>query len=186
MDDWENELNQIEKKEEKTKKKKKEKKKKTEEEKKEGDKNAKKEDEKEKNEKAKEDDKGKKGKKPEVQETLKLEKDYIELAKKNVENIKKGNPLSIFILAYLKNLVELLGPTLDSNQLNELIKITNGAFNKKLNEGMKKKVSTKATIKVGKIMDRKTGNQDYQDDIDDEEEEVEESVPTVNMDQYIK
>ena len=119
---------------------------------------------------------------------LKIEKDYIELAKKNAENIKKSKPLSMYTLAYLQNIVEFLGPTLDLNQVNELLKLANNTFNKKLNEGVKKKVQTKANIKVGKIMDRNDKLGQHDDDYEEEEyeeaEEVEEE--NANMDDYIK
>ena len=201
-DDWEAELDEIDKKEEEDKKKKKEMdKKKEEEKKKEMDKkkaeekkkaeDKKKEDEKKKAEnKKKADDKSKKPEDKKEDEKnkkieLKIEKDYIELAKKNAENIKNAKQLPMYTLSYLQNLVELLGPTLDLNQVNELLKVSNNIFNKKLNEGVKKKVSTKANIKVGKIMDRndKLGNHD--DDYEDEEEEEEEEVVDDNIDNYV-
>ena len=81
--------------------------------------------------------------------------------------------------------MEFLGPTLDLNQVNELLKLANNTFNKKL--GIKKKVSGKANIKVGKIMDRndKLGQHDDYDYEDEEGEEEEEEVND-NMDQYYK
>ena len=94
---------------------------------------------------------------------LKIEKDYVELAKKNATKIKDAKPLPIFTLAYLQNIIELLGPTLEINQINELLKTSNSIFNKRLNEGEKKKVSTKANIKVGKINDRNDKIGEYGD-----------------------
>ena len=94
----------------------------------------------------------------------------------------------MYTLAYLKNIIELLGPTLNTNQINEILKLSNKIFNNKLNEGVKKKVNTKANIKVGKIMDRndRTGEHDDDDDYESEEEEPEEDEgQNINIDDYI-
>ena len=77
-----------------------------------------------------------------------------------------------------------MGPTLDLNQVNELLKKCNNIFNKKLNEGEKKKVSTKVNIKVGKINDRNDKLGEYDDDIEEEEEE-EEQEEHEDIDKYI-
>ena len=168
MADWEEELDDIEEQEAKKKKEEEAKKRKVEEEKKKAEKikakkakeEQKKQEEKNKKEKEKNNEKKKdEAKKKEEEDknkniVLKIEKDYAELGRRNAEKIKNSKPLPIYTLAYLQNIVELLGPTLDSNQVNQLLNISNKIFNNKLNEGEKKKVSTKANLKVGKIMDR--------------------------------
>ena len=190
-EDWEKELEMEEEKEkkqkaeedEKKKKKKEEEKKKKEEEEKKKEEEEKKKKEEEK--KKKKDNNKIEDKKDNKNTDLKIEKDYVELAKKNATKIKDAKPLPIFTLAYLQNIIELLGPTLEINQINELLKTSNSIFNKKLNEGEKKKVSTKANIKVGKINDRNDKIGDY-GHIDDEEEEEEEEEEEINdPDKYI-
>ena len=192
-EDWEQELDDIQeekkKKEEEEKKKKEEeeKKKKEEEEKKkkeEEEKKKKEEEEKKKKkdkEKDKKEDKKEEDKKDSKNIVLKNEKDYIELAKRNAEKIKNAKPLPIFTLAYLQNIIELLGPSLEVNQINEILKLSNNIFNKKLNEGERKKVSTKFNYKVGKFNEKDTGEYD---DIEDDEEEEEEEGPD-DIDKYI-
>ena len=105
---------------------------------------------------------------------LKNEKDYIELAKRNAKKIKEAKPLPIFTLAYLQNVIELLGPSLEVNQINEILKISNNIFNKKLNEGGKKKVSSKPNYKVGKFNENDNGEYDDEDEFEEGEEEEEE------------
>ena len=70
------------------------------------------------------------------------------------------------------------------NQINELLKKCNNIFNKKLNEGEKKKVSTKVNYKVGKFSERNDKTGEYHDDIEEEEEEEEEE-PVDDIDKYI-
>ena len=191
-EDWEQELDDIQeekKKEEEEKKKKEEeeKKKKEEEEKKkkeEEEKKKKEEEEKKKNKDKKvdkKDDKKEEDKKDSKNIILKNEKDYIELAKRNAEKIKNAKPLPIFTLAYLQNIIELLGPSLEINQINELLKLSNNIFNKKLNEGERKKVSTKFNYKVGKFNEKDNGEYD---DYEDDEEEEEDDVPD-DIDKYV-
>ena len=202
MADWEEELDDIEEQEAKKKKEEEAKKRKVEEEKKKAEKikakkakeEQKKQEEKNKKEKEKNNEKKKdEAKKKEEEDknkniVLKIEKDYAELGRRNAEKIKNSKSLPIYTLAYLQNIVELLGPTLDSNQVNQLLNISNKIFNNKLNEGEKKKVSTKANLKVGKIMDRndRTGehnDDEYQDD--EEQEEEEDEGQDFNIDDYI-
>ena len=202
MADWEEELDDIEEQEAKKKKEEEAKKRKVEEEKKKAEKikakkakeEQKKQEEKNKKEKEKNNEKKKdEAKKKEAEDknkniVLKIEKDYAELGRRNAEKIKNSKSLPIYTLAYLQNIVELLGPTLDSNQVNQLLNISNKIFNNKLNEGEKKKVSTKANLKVGKIMDRndRTGehnDDEYQDD--EEQEEEEDEGQDFNIDDYI-
>ena len=118
---------------------------------------------------------------------LKSEKDYIEMAIKNAQKIKDAKPLPIYTLAYMQNIIELLGPSLEINQINEVLKISNNIYNKKLKEGEKKKVSKKVNIKVGKINDRNDKLGDYGDDEEDEEEEEEEEEHEgIDIDKYIQ
>ena len=105
------------------------------------------------------------------------------LAQLNASKIKKAKPLPIFTLSYLKNIIELLGETLDMKQVKDIEKIVNDIFNKKLKEGIKNKGANKpakATINLGKENDH---DDDY-DDYDEEDEEEEEK--DVNVDNYIK
>ena len=201
-DDWEKEYNEEKEKEKKEKKdKKKKKKKKTEEKKDEEDKKVEPEKKKEEDKKVepekkkevkekekekvkvKEKVKEKKEDEKEKKKGLNTEKDYLDFAQENAKKIKEAKPLPIFTLAYLKNIIELLGPSLDSNQINQILNISNKIFNQKLNEGEKKKVSTKVNIKVGKINERIDRTGDY-DEIEEEEEEEEEKELD-DVDQYI-
>ena len=195
-DDWEKEYNEEKEKEKKEKKdKKKKKKKKTEEKKdeedkkvepekkKEEDKKVEPEKKKEVKEKEKEKVKEKKEAEKEKKKGLNTEKDYLDFSQENAKKIKDAKPLPIFTLAYLKNIIELLGPSLDSNQINQILNISNKIFNQKLNEGEKKKVSTKVNIKVGKINERIDKTGDY-DEIEEEEEEEEEKELD-DVDKYI-
>ena len=157
-EDWEQEVDEFEAAEEKKKKEEEEaKKKKLAEEKKKAEEEKKKKEEEEKKKKEeekkkKEEEKKKKNEKKEDKKdnkniVLKNEKDYIELAKRNAKKIKDAKPLPIFTLAYLQNMIELLGPSLETNQINEILKLSNNIFNKKLNEGEKKKYRQNQTIK---------------------------------------
>ena len=110
---------------------------------------------------------------------LKSDKDFMLLAQLNASKIKKAKPLPMFTLSYLKNIIELLGETLDMNQVKDIEKIINSVFNKKL--GVKKNGTTKpvkATVKVERTAE-------YNDDYDDyNEEEEEEEEQDVNIDNY--
>ena len=102
----------------------------------------------------------------------------------NASKIKKAKPLPIFTLSYLKNIVELLGPTLDLNQINDIINFMNKVYNQKLQEGNKiKKVSNKVNINVG-MMNVKKKFEDNDDDYDDDNEEEEEEEEHDNIDNY--
>ena len=191
-DDWEEELaieQEKEKKEEEEKKKEEQKKKEEEKKKKEEQKKKEEERKKEEEKKKKEEEEKKKNQKPDANNLiLKTEKDFLELATINASKIKKANPLPIFTLSYLKNIVELLGPTLDVNQINEILNLTNKVFNQKLKEGEKiKNISKKASINVGKMNVKNGVIEDHDDDYDDDnEEEEEEEEQDVNIDSYIK
>ena len=113
---------------------------------------------------------------------LKSDKDFMLLAQLNASKIKKAKPLPMFTLSYLKNIIELLGETLEMNQVKDIEKIINSVFNKKLTEGVKKKGTTKpvkATVKVERTAEH---NDDYDDYNEEEEEEEEEQ--DVNIDNY--
>ena len=111
---------------------------------------------------------------------LKSDKDFMLLAQLNASKIKKAKPLPMFTLSYLKNIIELLGETLDMNQVKDIEKIINSVFNKKLTEGKKNGTTkpVKATVKVERTAE-------YNDDYDDyNEEEEEEEEQDVNIDNY--
>ena len=118
----------------------------------------------------------KKQKEDDTNISLNVEKDFIALAQKNAAKINEANKLPMFTLSYLKNSIELLGPNLDSDMLNDLIKTITVIFNKKLKEegvGNKKK-NTKTNIKSGKINDRNEKKglyQAYGDELPEEEED---------------
>ena len=180
-DDWEKELEmekELEKKEEE--KKKQEEAKKLEEEKKKEEERKKLEEEKKKDEEKKKKEEEAKKKKDTNNIPLKTDKDFMLLAQLNASKIKKAKPLPMYTLSYLKNVIELLGETLDMNQVKNIEKIVNSVFNKKLTEGTRKKGTTKpakVSIKLGK-------EDDNIDDYDDDNEEEEEEEPEVNMDNY--
>ena len=109
------------------------------------------------------------------------------MAQSNSSKIKKAKPLPIFTLSYLKNIVELLGPTLELNQINDILNLTNKVYNQKLQEDTKiKKKSNKVNINVG-MMNVKNKIEDNLDDYDDDnEEEEEEEEQDINIDNYQK
>ena len=186
-DDWEEDLKLEQEKEEKEKKKKEEEEKKKEEEKRKKEEEDKKRKEEEEKKKKEEEEKKKKDKSNSNNILLKTQKDFIELAQSNSSKIKKAKPLPIFTLSYLKNIVELLGPTLELNQINDILNLTNKVYNKKLQEDTKKKkVSNKVNINVG-MMNVKNKIEDNLDDYDDDnEEEEEEEEQDINIDNYQK
>ena len=186
-DDWEEELakeEEIEKQEEE--KKKKEEAKKLEEQKKKEEERKKEEEKKKAEEKKKKEEEEKKKKENPNSSNieLKTEKDFLLLAQLNSSKIKKANLLPIFTLSYLKNIVELLGETLDLNQIKEIEKLINKVYNEKLKEGIKRKGTNKpvkATINLGGHNDDDADDDDY----NEEEEEEEEKVNDDNIDNYI-
>jgi hypothetical protein len=119
-------------------------------------------------------------KKDVVKEDLNLplvtEKDFIDCAVKNVSKIKEANKPSKFTYTYLKNSIDLLGPTLDGDKLNSLIKDLTVMFNKKRKEESdktKKPGKDKPSVSAGKGLDRaeKMGALEDYGKIDDVEEE---------------
>ena len=180
-EDWEQELEETQNAEKKAEEKKKEEEaKKLEEEKKKEEERKKLEEKKKEEEKKKKEEEEKK-KQNTNNIPLKSDKDFMLLAQLNASKIKQAKPLPMFTLSYLKNIIELLGETLDMNQVKDIEKIINSVFNKKLTEGVKMKGATKpakASIKVERAEDL---NDDY-DDYNEEEEEEEEQ--DVNIDNY--
>jgi hypothetical protein len=106
---------------------------------------------------------------------LNLEKDFITLAQKNASRINEAKKPSAFTFSYLKNSIELLGPQLDSERLNDLLKCITVIFNKKLKEenADDKKKTKKPKLNAGKINERneKRGIMVDFAGADDEEEE---------------
>ena len=86
------------------------------------------------------------------------EKDFIDLAIKNVTRIKEANRPSKFSYTYLKNSLDLLAPTLDGDKLDALIKDLTIAFNKKRKLESDKKGSkagkAKPSVSTNKALDR--------------------------------
>jgi hypothetical protein len=111
-------------------------------------------------------------------EYLNVEKDYIDLAQKNAAKINSVNKPLQYTFSYLKQTIDTLLPNLTSEQINELNKIINIIFNKKLkDEGFGKKKDKKPSIISNKRIERNDrkglydefiGRNDY-----DEEEEFE-------------
>lgn len=89
---------------------------------------------------------------------LNTEKDFVDLAIVNIGRIKTSNKPNKFTLTYLKHHIDLLGPTLDADKLDQLIKDLTVMFNKKRKEesgNQGKKTKTKQpTLTGGKIQDR--------------------------------
>ena len=113
---------------------------------------------------------------------LREEKDYIKLAQLNAAKITKAKNIPVFTLSYLTNIIQLLGPVLDLNQIKETEKTINQIFNKKL--GIKKPATNKpakVSVNVGKKDE--LDDDDYDDD-DDNEEAEEEEEKDINIDNY--
>lgn len=107
--------------------------------------------------------------------SLTVEKDFIQLANKTAARINESKKPSLFTYSYLKNSIELLGPTLDSDKINDLSKVLTVIFNKKLKEESadSKKKSKKPNINAGKMVQRNErkglyetygGNDDYEEE----------------------
>ena len=81
----------------------------------------------------------------------------------------------------ISNIIQLLGPVLDLNQIKEIEKTINQIFNKKL--GIKKPATNKpakVSVNVGKKDE--LDDDDYDDDDNEEAEEEEEK--DINIDNY--
>ena len=97
-------------------------------------------------------------KKEEVSIVLTTEKDFIDLAVNSVSRIKAAGKPSKFTFSYLKNNLDLLGPTLEAEKIDQLIKDLTVLFNKKRKEesdkGGKKPGKAKPTINATKGIDK--------------------------------
>ncbi len=86
------------------------------------------------------------------------EKDFIDLAVKSVSRIKEANKPSKFTFTYLKQSLDLLGPTLDGDKIDQLIKDLTVTFNKKRKQESekngKKPGKAKPSVSAGKGLDR--------------------------------
>ena len=86
------------------------------------------------------------------------EKDFIDLAVHNVGRVKSANKPAKFIFSYLKNTIDLLASSLESEKINALVKDLNAHYNKKKKEendkaGKKPKNAT-PSISSSKALDR--------------------------------
>ena len=114
---------------------------------------------------------------------LNVEKDYINLAQKNAAKINSVKKPLQYTFSYLKQTIDSLLPNLQSEQINELIKVINIIFNKKLkDEGFGKKKDKKPSIVSNKRIDRNdkkgvydeyVGKNDYDEEEEFEDDEVE-------------
>jgi hypothetical protein len=86
------------------------------------------------------------------------EKDFLDLAVKNVTRIKEANKPSKFTFTYIKHTLDLLTPTLDGDKLDLLIKDLTIAFNKKRKTESEKKPGkagkAKPSVSAGKGLER--------------------------------
>jgi hypothetical protein len=93
-----------------------------------------------------------------VQLPLTTEKDFIDLAVHNVARVKAANKPTKFLFSYLKNTIDLLATSLESEKINTLVKDLNAHYNKKKKEendkAGKKPKTTAPTILVSKAIDR--------------------------------
>ena len=106
--------------------------------------------------------------------TLKIEKDFIELATVNVAKIKEAKLPSKLSLSYLKHSIDLLGPSLDSEKIDNLIKGLTVMFNQKRKEenekaGKQKKIKYvqkggKAQDQISSLSENKYDKDDYGDE----------------------
>ena len=108
--------------------------------------------------------------------SLLTEKDFIDCALKNVNKIRDAKKPVKFTHTYLKNSIDLLGPTLDVEKLNSLIKDLTVIVNikrKEESDKTKKAAKDKPSISAGKGLDRaeKMGAFEDYDKFDDVDEE---------------
>ena len=114
---------------------------------------------------------------------LNVEKDYISLAQKNAAKINSVKKPLQYTFSYLKQTIDSLLPNLESEQINELIKVINIIFNKKLkDEGFGKKKDKKPSIVSNKRIERNDrkglydeyiGKNDYDEEEEFEDDEME-------------
>jgi thymidine phosphorylase len=105
---------------------------------------------------------------------MKTEKEFVDLAVNGVAKIKSANKPTKFTLTYLKHNIEQLGPTLEPERLDQLIKDLTAIFNKKRKEEsdkVKGKKSKQPTINAGKALDKldKLGEIQIDDDYEEDE-----------------
>lgn len=106
---------------------------------------------------------------------LNVEKDFIQLAQKNAAKINSANKLPLYTLSYLKNSVELLGPSLSTEMLRGLMDSISVIYNMKLKaDGNKKKTNKNPSIKMGKSITRDEKKGLYRAYGGEEQEEEEE------------
>jgi hypothetical protein len=88
---------------------------------------------------------------------LNTEKDFVDLAVKNIGRIKDSQKPSKFTFTYLKNTLDLLTPALEADKIDQLIKDLTVMFNKKRKEESvkygKKSKNKQPTINAGKGME---------------------------------
>ena len=114
---------------------------------------------------------------------LNVEKDYISLAQKNAAKINSVKKPLQYTFSFLKQTIDSLLPNLESEQINELIKVINIIFNKKLkDEGFGKKKDKKPSIVSNKRIERNDrrglydefiGRNDYDEEEEFEDDEME-------------
>jgi hypothetical protein len=102
------------------------------------------------------------------------EKEFVDLAVNGVAKIKSANKPTKFTLSFLKNNIEQLGPTLEPEKLDQLIKDLTALFNKKRKEESDKgkgKKSKQPTINSGKAVDKldRMGEIQVEDDYEEDE-----------------
>ena len=114
---------------------------------------------------------------------LNVEKDYINLAQKNAAKINSVKKPLQYTFSFLKQTIDSHLPNLQSEEINELIKVINILFNKKLkDEGFGKKKDKTPSIVSNKRIDRNDkkgvydeyiGKNDYDEEEEFEDDELE-------------
>jgi hypothetical protein len=103
------------------------------------------------------------------------EKEFVDLAVNSVAKIKSANKPSKFTLTYLKQNIDILGPTLESEKLDQIIKDLTVLFNKKRKEESDKygkgKKNKQPTINAGKAVEKLDimGNIEIEDEYEEDE-----------------
>jgi hypothetical protein len=107
---------------------------------------------------------------------LEVEKDFINLAKRNVAKLKAAKKPEAYTYSYLYNEIDLLCPDLSSDKINDLKSLITTIFNKKLKEegGKSNKKKNKPTLKSGKMQNNNEKNGIYNQYADDDGEYIEE------------
>lgn len=110
---------------------------------------------------------------------LKNEKDFIELAKKNTKEIKDSLDPSVFSYVFLKETIEMLAPTLNSEKISDLEKKIDVVLKKKKTKGeelknkkpLKSVTSTQRADKVGLEKEYGGGEEKKEEDEEYNEDE---------------